>query len=339
MSRQYKLLKSIQVPPVNPESFDFSWIDSDSQRYYLTDRTNKSVDVLDTESETFVASIGGFVGFTGKGEDSGPNGLEALPALNQLWAGDGDSTVKMIDTSTGAIGATVSTGGRKRVDLLACDPRHKIVMAINDKDSPPFLTFISAGDRTVMGRLECHEVIFGPEQPVWNDREGAFYMAATQTKGKPGGEVYIIDPVKMEIVRTFDGVGCAPVGLALGPNHNVFLGGGGPGVGPTVQSKSAVIDARDGHVISSIPQVGGIDQAWYNPGDRRFYSAASAMTSDGSSAGSPTPVMGVVDAWTNSWVINVPTGRGAHSITANSRNNHIWTPIKGAGIAVFAESA
>lgn len=338
MAPTYRLLTTIQVPPKNPESFDFSWIDQDARRYYLTDRTNKAVDILDTLSETYVGSVGGFVGFTGKGEDSGPNGLEMLPGLKQVWAGDGDSTVKMIDTSAARVERTVPTGGKKRVDLLACDPRHKLVLAINDRDSPPFITFISATDFHVLGRLECPQVVFGPEQPVWNADDGMFYMAATQTKGKPGGEVYVIDPVSIELVKTFDGGGCSPVGLALGSNHHMFLGGGGPGVGPDIGSKSVVLDWRDGSVVSSIPQVGGIDQAWFNPGDDRFYSAASAMTSDGTSKGAPSPVIGVVDAVTGNWLANVPSGRGAHSITADRNNNHIWTPIKGSGIAVFAET-
>lgn len=337
MTPSYKLLRMIPIPPGNCESFDFSWIDSGSQSYYLTDRTNRSIDIFDASEGKFIAAVKGFVGFTGMGENSGPNGLEVLPDLNQAWAGDGDSTVKVIDLETNEITASIPTGGGKRVDLLACDPKDKIILAINDKENPPFITFISAVDFAVLGRIKCPQVTFGPEQPVWSREDNRFFMAVTQTSNKLGGEVYVIDPLSMKVVDTFDGGGCCPVGLALGPDHHLLLGGGGLAIPPGVESKSAVMDARDGRIIAAIPQVGGIDQAWFNAGDNRFYVAASAMTSNGTKQGQPAPVMGVIDAVKAEWLANVPTGRGAHSIAANPNNNHVWVPIKGSGIAVFAE--
>src|SRR5260221_13967175 len=43
--------------------WDISWLDPSTQRYYLADRSNSSVDVVDAKSGTFLKAIkGGFAG-------------------------------------------------------------------------------------------------------------------------------------------------------------------------------------------------------------------------------------------------------------------------------------
>jgi hypothetical protein len=44
--------------------FDISWIDNSSQRYYLTDRSNNAIDLVDAATDTFL-------GFIGKGQYTG----------------------------------------------------------------------------------------------------------------------------------------------------------------------------------------------------------------------------------------------------------------------------
>jgi hypothetical protein len=41
----------------------------------------------------------------------------------ELWAGDGDSTVKVVDLTNNSIVATISTGGKFRADEMAYDPK------------------------------------------------------------------------------------------------------------------------------------------------------------------------------------------------------------------------
>src|SRR5205085_6780880 len=62
-----KLLTTIPVPvdpahPANPpvvplKSFDISWIDADTQLYYLADRSNAAVDVADAKRNVFKKQI------------------------------------------------------------------------------------------------------------------------------------------------------------------------------------------------------------------------------------------------------------------------------------------
>src|SRR5947209_1766046 len=68
-------IRGVVILPKAPASFDLSWGDSAARRYYLSDRTNNAVDVIDTGTEQIVALIPGFAGATGRGATAGPNGL------------------------------------------------------------------------------------------------------------------------------------------------------------------------------------------------------------------------------------------------------------------------
>jgi YVTN family beta-propeller protein len=81
----------IEVPNIGNGtnfSFDISGVDSAKGRMYFTDRNNKSVDVIDTKTNSFIKQItGGFhgcnTGPTCVGADnskSGPDGLNIIQA-------------------------------------------------------------------------------------------------------------------------------------------------------------------------------------------------------------------------------------------------------------------
>src|SRR5262245_49121143 len=124
-------------------SFDISWVDAGTQRYYLADRNNAAVDVVDARTHTFIGQISGFVGFhPSPPSTSGPNGILVIPSLNQLWAGDGNSTVKVVDLSSNTIIDTIDTGGTRRVDELAYDPDDGLILVDNDAEPTPYVTLI-----------------------------------------------------------------------------------------------------------------------------------------------------------------------------------------------------
>jgi hypothetical protein len=175
----YKQLATIAIPG-GLTSFDIAWVDSATQRLYLADRGGGKglgrIDGIDTSSNTFLYSIPttkgeiGFVGVVGSGR-SGPDGVVLVPQLNQLYVGDGDSTVKVVDLAAKAIVATIPTcssappqaalppgslvrcGDTKfRADELNYDPNDRIVMVANPNDNPPFVTFISVDTQAVVGQ-------------------------------------------------------------------------------------------------------------------------------------------------------------------------------------------
>jgi hypothetical protein len=62
------------------------------------------------------------------------------------------------------------------------------------------------------------------------------------------------------------------------------------------------------------------------------------MTADGSSSAPEVSVVGVVDAVTNLWIENIPTG-SASSLAADPSNNHLFVPERGVGVSVYADLA
>src|SRR3979490_3213693 len=59
---QTKCLTAVQIPGQPLRSYDISWVNPDRAEYYLADRSNAGIDIIDTQNLTFKRRIGGFVG-------------------------------------------------------------------------------------------------------------------------------------------------------------------------------------------------------------------------------------------------------------------------------------
>src|SRR6266702_7123547 len=59
---QTRCLTAVQIPGNPIRSFDISWVNPDRAEYYLAERTNAGIVVIDTHHLTFKRLIGGFVG-------------------------------------------------------------------------------------------------------------------------------------------------------------------------------------------------------------------------------------------------------------------------------------
>jgi hypothetical protein len=118
-------------PPVcqNIVSFDISFVDPAIHTYVLGDRTNKAVDVVNTNNNSLVAQFKGNPDFTGAvaaancaspggGNDcSGPDGVLIVKST-EVWAGNGDSSVRVFNMSGTQI-HNISTHGQFRADEIA----------------------------------------------------------------------------------------------------------------------------------------------------------------------------------------------------------------------------
>src|SRR5258708_35078419 len=136
-------MSTVQCTCVPLVSFDLSWVNRRGTLSRLTDLSNASVDFFDARRNTYEASIGGFVGVDPRGTPySGPNGVLVIESQRELWASDGDSTVKVIDLDSREIVDVINTGGAKRADEMAYDPRDHILAVANDAEAPPYLSFI-----------------------------------------------------------------------------------------------------------------------------------------------------------------------------------------------------
>ncbi|HEY6830228.1 MAG TPA: hypothetical protein VI259_25420 [Gemmatimonadaceae bacterium] len=307
-----QLVQMLSVPGAPLASYDISWVDPTRHHYYLSDRSNAGVDVFDTRTNTFIGRIGGFVGFTGSNDTSGPDGLVADG--NRLYAGNGDSTLKVIDVASMQIINSVNTGGVNRVDEMALDTAGQRLLVVNNADDPAFMTLISTkrGNPILFSHITVQGATGGLEQPVWDQKTKRFYISVPELNGDASQSGVAVFNPKTGIVENVFNVGdCSPSGIALGPSQHLLLG--------CAQQPSLVISALTGEIVAAIDQVGGSDEVWFNPGDGRYYLAARNNPGG--------PVLGIVDAETNTWIENVPTSPNSHSVAADPRSNQIYVPL------------
>jgi DNA-binding beta-propeller fold protein YncE len=288
----------------------------------LTDRSNKSVDLIDAATGKFLGRVAGFTGFnkaTGSAV-SGPDGVIAV-GNDQLWAGDGDSTVKIIDIKSRAITDTISTGGQKRVDEMAYDPRDHLVIVVNNADKPPFVTFISSETHKVLGKIVLDHASDGAEQPAWDPVTGKVYLTIPVIDGvEANGAVAVIDPRTLKLEKMLPVTKCMPAGLAVGPQGHLLIGCSDDAVDSGFPAQSLVMDARTGKIVATIDKIGGSDEVWYDDKSGNYYLAAAKNPGG--------PVLGVIDARTDRWIANLPSGPRAHSVAADPKTGRVFVPIE-----------
>jgi hypothetical protein len=203
--------------PGNPgkplQSFDISFVNTDRGEYYLADRAQAGIDIISTGSLTYLRTIGGFRGMqpnniTINNNISGPDGVTAHGKW--LYAGDGDSTLKVMDltipcaspTCNEPIVASVPTGGSTRVDEMALTTDGTLLLAANNAEDPPFATLFQAnGDNasnsvspaSIVTRVSVtNDIIpstFGLslEQPAWDPTTQRFYTSMPIIANNPPG--------------------------------------------------------------------------------------------------------------------------------------------------------
>ena len=342
-----RFLKGVPVPgsDLNTTSpgkmlvFDISWIDEATQLYYLADRSNAVIDVVNAKTGTFVRQIkGGFKGFTGSNDTSGPNGVVVIgrPGHQFLIVTDAPSRVVSINLQTDTIVNEVSTGGAdgNRADELAFDPVDNLVMTVNNADDKPFATLIKVDPNTGMltqpknlegvDRITFTDATNGAEQPVWDPGTRRFYISIPEIGGGggkgPNGAVKRINQHTATVEATFVVQFCQPAGLTVGPHGDLLVGcsvifneAGTAWTGLTDPSTAApiqvIIDAKTGEIDKMVAGVGGSDEVWFNRGDGRYYTASRANPGAVPNGSNPPtdPVLGVIDAESKTLVQLVPT--------------------------------
>jgi hypothetical protein len=251
-----RCVTAILIPGSALQSFDISWVDAKTSRYYLSDRANAGIDIIDTASLTYVGRLGGFVGikFNTAGTAinnniSGPDGVTSHGRW--LYAGDGDSTLKVFDLlapMSAPAKQSISTGGTTRVDEMALTTDGKLLLAVNNAEDPPFGTLFAAnGDAATSNvvaktKITIDATILPPgnglgfEQSVWDPQTQRFYASLPSIANNPPGCVFtgsgtpcsggmvVIDPAILPsgtaVIGAFDpaaNVGVVPLNNC-GPN-------------------------------------------------------------------------------------------------------------------------
>jgi hypothetical protein len=340
---QTRRISLVKGSPTNygTNGFDISWVDNRTEKYYLDDRTNNAIDLVDADTDTFL-------GFIGKGQYtgskpcpaqpkdlrhcSGPNGV-LTDNLGHVWAGDGAGNIiepAQLNRAQASFGRS-QTGGKFRVDELAYDPIDQILMASSDGDSPPFLTFVSVKDGSVLGQYKYPVEQDGMEQPAWVRQTGWFYQNVPGAKNRIDvfGPHKLPNPVMSFPVKCTGGaLGLTLSGLEVGPSERLMTVCGSVG--------GVSLDSRSGRIQKTIPEGANSDQVWYDLGSNSYY-FAHADARGQAAGGSPAGVVSVVNAATEQFVEDIRfEGAGVHSVAVSARNNHIFVPVNGKGIFVVA---
>lgn len=253
---QTKCLTAVQIPGNPLRAFDISFDNPDRAEYYLADRSNAGIDIIDTRTNTFKRRLPGFVGVainpgsitptnpfgTTNNNLSGPDGVATHGRW--LYAGDGNSSLKVFDLDAViAFKQQIFTGGTTRVDEMALTTDGNLLLAANNAEDPPFGTLFNAnGDRAVSNvsiivRIGVSTAIIPPgdglsiEQPSWDPKTRRFYVSVPTIAGNPAGcnvggpapfcegGLLIIDPANLPAPTLIKGVMTSVIG-AFDPTTN-----------------------------------------------------------------------------------------------------------------------
>jgi hypothetical protein len=173
------------------------------------------------------------------------------------------------------------------------------------------VTFISTDTQTVLGKYvypssQSAQRGAGLEQPVFSPVTKRFYITVPALRGSSSGSVDVFNPITMQMEKSYPTPNCSPAGLIITANQHL------------VTSCGTVMDLN-GNVLAT--PTAASDQIWYNPGDNMIYFGTGNQA--------------IIDAETNQVVAHLPSAAG-HTLAVDSNNNHIFAPVTGVGIKVFA---
>jgi hypothetical protein len=329
LTTQTKCVTAIAIPGSPLRSFDISFTNPQRAEYYFADRSNAAVQVIDTAGLTWKRALGGFVGvkLNGMGgvdnNHSGPDGVTSHGRW--LYAGDGDSTLKVFDLEAPpavALKQIVPTGGTTRVDEMALTSNGSLLLAANNAEDPPFATLFNANGNgaksnvSIISRISVNSAIMPTgaglslEQPTWDPGTNRFYTSIPIIANNPtgcnygqlsgpitcDGGVLVVDPAAITTptvtLGTFDATSKTGV-IALhgcGPNGATT----GPNenllFGCTPQNNPSDVITLVMNAVSRtqtpVANITGSDEVWFNDGDNRYYTGSNR---DCAVPGSPCP--------------------------------------------------
>jgi hypothetical protein len=343
-------------------SGDISFDDPVLRRYFMADKTNAAVDRVDTDSNAIDwLAKGSFKGATANRNVGGPNGVTTANNSTEVWAGDGDSTLKVIQLSNPTvIYKTIKTGtfanadgktgaftqGTTRADELCEDPADHLVVIANDVDL--FVDFISTTSYAVVKSVRFDgsdanakklNATGGIEQCQFSPRTGKIYLNLPEINGLGHGATVVFDPKTMNVATYYEipaaDCGVGPAGMAIGPNNQILLG-----CNTIPPNATVIINENSGAIIARLANQGGSDEVWFNPGDGHYFLGETGNC--GTCAPGTFAQLGVVDAVNHHVDQSVPTVDGAAgragSVAADPHTNKVFLPARADGVSTICSS-
>lgn len=288
----------------------------DHHTLYLTSATNKAVAIIN-EQKVSLLGQGLFTGIGGCHQfdfsQEGPTGVLVEHGL--LWAGDGNSTVKVFRLADHRLLATIATGSpaNRRADEIEYLPTvHQVVVANPDAAPTPFLTYIDARTLKVVARQNFPEATAGLEQPRFS--HGLLLLAIPATQANPGGEIDAIDPRTHFILRRYGLSNCGASGLTVIDDIAATGCANGP---------DQLINLHTGKV-TIIAGSGAADMVAGDPEHGYFFFASYAIS-------------GVFVTDQSGRILQtIPTDASAHSVAVDEETGKLYVPVGSmGGVAEF----
>jgi hypothetical protein len=279
---QTTCVTAIPITGAPLKSFDISWNAPDLGFYFLGDRSNAGVDIIDAVNLLFIGTYSASgdpaqpnLKFTGQRCGSSPpftcttttavnNNISGPDGVTQfglwLYAGDGDSTLKVIDLTLfppNGIVQSISTGGSTRLDEMALNTDGTLLFGANNAEDPPFGTLFQANGNnpppsavSKIIKVTVDPTIIPPEnglsieQPAWEPTTARFYTSIPQIANNPPG---------CEFGFSLSGPPVCEGGLLVFDPTNLTLGGsqcsGSPAIAGSCQLGAFNATSRTGVVF------------------------------------------------------------------------------------------
>lgn len=293
----YHVAKTIKLG--GDGGWDYLVADAAGHRLYISRGTH--VMVLDTDRDSVIGDIP---------NTAGVHGIAIAREFNRGFTSNGrDSSVTIFDLGTRATLGVVHGTGRNP-DAILYDPASKRVFTFNGGSSSA--TAIDAKTGTIVGTVALGG------RPETAQADGSGHIAVNL---EDKSQVQIFDSRSLAVLGTYPLAPCeGPSGMAMDIAHSrLFIG--------CSNKLMAVMDARTGAVLTTLPIGQGVDANGFDP------SSGLAFSSNGDGT---LTVVHEDTPDTFSVVTNVPTLPRARTMTVDTRTGRIYTVTAEFGTAPAA---
>jgi YVTN family beta-propeller protein len=294
---EYSITNRIHLP--GNGGWDYLSVDEAGARLFVSH--SSVVQVIDLKTGQLAGTIS---------DTPGVHGIALAPDLNKAFISEGQaSAIKIINMQTLAVIADVKIDG-KNPDAIIYDQYSKKVFAFNGGSSNA--TVLDAVTNAVIGTIPLDGK---PEFPA-SDGKGKLFVNIEDKN-----EISVIDVKSLTVLKSWPiAPGEEASGLALDLETNRLFA-------VCSNKLMVIVDATDGHVVTTLPIGNGCDGVKFDPGMKRAY------TSNGE--GTMTVVQ-EVNKDSFKVLENVPTAPGARTLAIDTKTHHIYMPAAESGPAPAA---
>ena len=268
-------------------SWDYPSSDPGSNKLYLSH--GGQVNIIDKTTGDSVGIIP---------NTTGVHGVAFVNSLNKGYTSNGRSNnVTVFDLKTAKILGQVAVG--KNPDWIMYDPFSKRVVTSNHSGGD--ISLIDPTTDQVTGTIT---VIGAKLETIVSDEAGKLYINAEDKN-----EIAVVDIAKGAVVAHYPLDAEGPTGLAIDVKTKRLFS--------TCDKLLVVMDATNGKIVAKLPIGDGCDGAAFDPSTKLVF------TSNGEGT---VTVVKEISANEFKVIDNVPTKRGARTITIDEKTHKVFLP-------------